>query len=98
MMAARREDPSPMSECLPEHRLNWLLEYFDDLPDPRVAACCMYPLQEMLLVALCAVTCDADDWVHVAEWGAAKLPWWSPPARSSRAATRARPAPSGATT
>lgn len=64
-----------MTECLPEHRLNWLLEHFDDLPDPRVAARCMYPLQEMLLVALCAVSCDADDWVHVAEWGEAKLEW-----------------------
>jgi hypothetical protein len=30
-------------------------------------------LQELLLVALCAVTCDSDDWVHVAEWGESKL-------------------------
>jgi hypothetical protein len=29
----------------------------------------------MLLVALCAVTCDADDWVDVAEWGEFKLDW-----------------------
>ena len=32
-------------------------------------------LLSLLLVALCAVTCDADDWVHVAEWGRAKLEW-----------------------
>ena len=36
---------------------------------------CAYPLQEMLLVALCAISSDADDWVHVAEWGELKLDW-----------------------
>jgi predicted transposase YbfD/YdcC len=62
-------NPSP-PDCRPA-----LLHNFDDLPDPRVASRCAYPLQEMLLVALCAVTCDADDWVHVAEWGEFKLDW-----------------------
>ncbi|MFM2067637.1 MAG: hypothetical protein RLZZ584_2546 [Pseudomonadota bacterium] len=52
-----------------------LLHSFDDLPDPRVSARCAYPLQELLLVALCAVTCGADDWVNVALWGDSKLDW-----------------------
>jgi predicted transposase YbfD/YdcC len=63
-----------MSASVPDARPA-LLHSFDDLSDPRVAARCAYPLQELLLVALCAVTCDADDWVHVAEWGQAKLDW-----------------------
>lgn len=52
-----------------------LLQEFEALDDPRRAHRRVYPLQEMLLVALCAITCDADDWVHVAEWGEMKLPW-----------------------
>jgi len=57
-----------------EHRPAFL-DSFDDLPDPRLASRCAYPLQEMLLVALCAIASDADDWVHVAEWGELKLDW-----------------------
>lgn len=58
-----------------------VLQEFEDLEDPRQPERCQYPLQEMLLVALCAVSSDADDWVHVAEWGRLKLEWlrkWLP--------------------
>lgn len=58
-----------------------VLEEFEDLEDPRQSDRCQYPLQEMLLVALCAVSSDADDWVHVVEWGRLKLDWlrkWLP--------------------
>ena len=58
-----------------------MLQEFEALEDPRQSARCLYPLQEMLLVALCAVCSDADDWVHVAEWGRYKLAWlrkWLP--------------------
>ena len=51
------------------------MQEFEALEDPRRAHGRIFPLQEMLLVALCAITCDADDWVHVAEWGQTKLPW-----------------------
>lgn len=64
----------PVSATLPDPRPT-LLHSFDDLPDPRVSARCAYPLQELLLVALCAVTCGADDWVNVALWGDSKLDW-----------------------
>ena len=52
-----------------------IMQEFEALPDPRRAHRRAYPLQEMLLVALCAISSDADDWVHVAEWGELKLPW-----------------------
>lgn len=58
-----------------------MLQEFEALEDPRQSDRCLYPLQEMLLVALCAVCSDADDWVHVAEWGRYKLAWlrkWLP--------------------
>jgi len=52
-----------------------IMQDFEELADPRRMHGRVYPLQEMLLVALCAITCDADDWVHVAEWGEMKLAW-----------------------
>lgn len=52
-----------------------IMQEFEALEDPRRAHRRAYPLQEMLLVALCAISSDADDWVHVAEWGELKLAW-----------------------
>jgi len=41
------------------------LEHFADLPDPRTRRP-DYPLQELLLVAVCAILSGADNWVEVA--------------------------------
>ena len=49
-------------------------EHFAGLPDPRTRRA-DYPLQELLLVAVCAILCGADNWVDVAEFGEAKLEW-----------------------
>lgn len=48
---------------------------FEPLEDPRRLKSCRYPLQELLLVALCAISASADDWVEVAVWGREKLDW-----------------------
>ncbi len=48
--------------------------YFSTLEDPRTRQCC-YPLQEILLLALCAVLSGADDWVMICLWGNQKLEW-----------------------
>ncbi len=50
------------------------LEHFAGLPDPRTRRPA-YPLQELLLIAVCAILSGADDWVDVADWGRAKLGW-----------------------
>ncbi|MFT7723754.1 MAG: transposase family protein [Roseateles sp.] len=39
------------------------MQAFEALEDPRRRASCAYPLDELLLTALCAVTSGADDWV-----------------------------------
>lgn len=53
-----------------------VVQAFDDLEDPRKqAGRFQYPLQELLLTALCAVSAGAEDWVDVAEWGEFKLAW-----------------------
>jgi hypothetical protein len=42
------------------------MEAFETLEDPRRRlASCDYPLQELLLTALCAIGSGVDDWVDV---------------------------------
>ena len=56
------------------------LQAFEGLEDPRSRAC-PHPLDELLLVALCAITSGAESWVTVVEWGGMKLDWlrrWLP--------------------
>jgi len=50
------------------------LEYFEDLPDPRQRGRVMYPLDEVLLLALLAVLAGAETFVDIARFGAKKLP------------------------
>ena len=57
------------------------LQAFDELEDPR-SRVCLHRLDELLLVALCAITSGADSWVTVVDWGQMKLDWlrrWLPP-------------------
>lgn len=49
------------------------LAHFSCLPDPRQAVKVLYPLDEVLLLTLCAVLCGADGWVSVALFGRRKL-------------------------
>jgi len=51
------------------------LSHFADLSDPRQAPKVLYPLDEVLLLTLCAVICGADGWVSVSLFGQAKLPF-----------------------
>lgn len=51
-----------------------LLRLFDNLPDPR-AHNTVHPLNNILLIAIMAVTCGAGDWQAVQRWGQAKRPW-----------------------
>jgi predicted transposase YbfD/YdcC len=47
--------------------------YFADLPDPRVERTRRHTLTNILTIALCAAIAGADTWVHVEEFGHAKL-------------------------
>lgn len=51
------------------------LEYFTDLPDPRKDRGRRHKLGDIVVIAVCAVICSADDWMEVAEFGEAKEPW-----------------------
>lgn len=45
-----------------------LLSIFSRLEDPRSGPAKRYGLSEIIVMAICAVLCGADDWVEVAEW------------------------------
>ena len=49
------------------------LDSFADLEDPRQQAKVLYPLEEILLLCLCAVLSGADSWVEVALYGQQRL-------------------------
>lgn len=45
-----------------------LLSIFSRLEDPRRGPARRYGLSEIIVMAICAVLCGADDWVEVADW------------------------------
>lgn len=49
--------------------------YFADIEDPRVERTRRHALLDLIVIAICAVICSADDWVDVEAWGNAKLDW-----------------------
>ena len=49
------------------------LSHFSKLPDPRISGLITYPLQEIILITLCAVLSGCDDFVDIAEYGKEKL-------------------------
>jgi predicted transposase YbfD/YdcC len=50
-----------------------IIDYFEDLPDPRQQAKVLYPLSEIILTTLCAIICGADSYVEIEEFGNAKI-------------------------
>ena len=51
-------------------------DHFSSLSDPRRRKV-VYPLINIVTIALCAVMCGADDFVSMAVWGRAKKDWLS---------------------
>lgn len=49
--------------------------HFGQLPDPRVLGRVTHPLLNILVIAICAVICGADEWTEVAAFGKAKRKW-----------------------
>jgi predicted transposase YbfD/YdcC len=51
-----------------------LQDHFSQLPDPRKREV-IYPLVNVVAIAICAVICGADDFVAIAEFGRKKREW-----------------------
>ena len=54
-----------------------LLEQLKKVPDPRIERTRRHELIDMLVIALCAVICGADNWVDVVQFGKAKRAWFA---------------------
>lgn len=52
-----------------------LAEYFGELPDPRMDRTKHHSLTNILVIALCAILCGADDFVAMENWGRARRGW-----------------------
>ena len=51
------------------------LDHFSALEDPRQCWKVIYPLDEIVLLVLCAVLSGADDFVEISAWGRMRLPF-----------------------
>jgi predicted transposase YbfD/YdcC len=61
---------------MPQSQRVSLKECFSTLTDPRRRKV-MYPLVNVVTIAICAVLCGADDFVSIAEFGRTKRQWLS---------------------
>ena len=52
-----------------------IVEHFSGVEDPRIDRTKLHPLENVMVIALCAVICGADGWVEVALFGEAKRQW-----------------------
>ncbi len=59
---------------MPKSKLVAIREHFATLTDPRRRPP-IYPLINVVTIALCAVICGADDFVSIAKWGVVKKEW-----------------------
>jgi predicted transposase YbfD/YdcC len=60
---------------MPTSPLSSFQTHFAEIEDPRVERTRRHKLLDIIVVAMCAVICGADDWVDVEAWGNAKLDW-----------------------
>jgi len=49
--------------------------HFSQVDDPRVVRTRDHELLDIIVIAVCAIICGADDWVEIANWGEEKLAW-----------------------
>ncbi len=52
-----------------------LQTHFEIVEDPRVDYLIDHPLMEIIIIAICAVICGANDWVAVETWAKTKHDW-----------------------
>ncbi len=52
-----------------------LLEYFADLPDPRLERCKLHALLDIIAIAILATICGAEHFTEMEEFGHAKEAW-----------------------
>ena len=61
---------------MPNAKSRRLEEHFAELTDPRRRKV-TYPLINIVVIAVCAVICGADDFVAIAEFGRKRYSWFA---------------------
>ena len=51
-------------------------EHFGQVVDPRIERSKQHQLLDMIIIAICAVICGADNWVEIEQFGNDKLDWF----------------------
>ena len=59
-----------------EGRRRSLVDYFENLEDPRIERSKRHSLLDIITIAICAVICGADTWVYVEMFGKSKEEWF----------------------
>ena len=54
-----------------------LFRVFSNLPDPRVKGRCLYPLFNIIFIALCALIAGADGWKAIERFAKSRKYWFS---------------------
>lgn len=55
-----------------------IIEHFESLPDPRIhIKKNEHKLIDIIVIAVCAAICGADNWTEIAEYGDAKKDWFA---------------------
>jgi predicted transposase YbfD/YdcC len=54
-----------------------LFERVGEIKDPRVERTKLYSLKDILVMAVCATICGADNWEEIAEFGKSKREWFA---------------------
>jgi predicted transposase YbfD/YdcC len=70
------ENFTPKEFVMEEPQSAALLEYFKELADPRIERHKEHKLIDILVIAICAILCGANDWVAVETFGKAKREWF----------------------
>jgi predicted transposase YbfD/YdcC len=52
-----------------------LLSYFEDLQDPRMDRTQKHPMESLVFISVAAITCGADTWDEIEEFGESKKDW-----------------------
>jgi len=61
---------------MPQELTASIVEHFEELVDPRIERQKQHKLIDILVLAICAVLCGANDWVAVETCGKAKEAWF----------------------
>ena len=65
-----------LKETLFEVEGKSLVEYFSEIKDPRIDRSKLYKLEDILVMAVCALLCGCDNFVEIADFCESRREWF----------------------